>query len=196
MATQDDALSTPKRQRKAKVAQVEPAPASTEVPASTEAPVATAGPRRPLRIAAIAGMAVLGVATLYLLAMTVLWGVHHHSLTSSHAELADELAAQHAIVNSQAADLTAGEAKLDDALAELSDDAKQRANAQDYEVLFRGNSTAMLACANERIEVVRDVKNRGAYITWTLHRYDDEVASYCDEILGYFNDNIASEESL
>ena len=175
---------------RAKAAAPAPAPAP-----EAAAPVDAKRPRDVRRIAAIAGLAVVGVATLYLLAMTVAWGSHHHSLTSAHADLTEKLAAEHATVNSQGADLEAGRRKLEDALAGLSTSAKQKASGQDFEVLYRSNDAGMLDCANERIEVVKEVKNRGIYITWTLHRFDDQVAAYCDEIVGYFNDNSASEES-
>jgi hypothetical protein len=180
----------PKARPKAKAAPMEAAPPSAKSPTGTERP------RGLLRIAAIAGVAVLGVATLYLLAMTVLWGVHHHALTGAQADLTKSIAAQQAIVDSQAQDLESAQVELTDALGSLSAYATQKATAQDYESLFRANDTGMLECANGRVEVVKEVKNRGIYITWTLHRYDDQVAAYCNEIVGYFNDNTAIEESL
>jgi hypothetical protein len=179
----------PKARPKAEAAPIDVAPPSAEAPTGSKRP------RGLLRVSAIAGVAVLGVATLYLLTMTVLWGVHHHALTGAQADLSEELAAQQAIVDSQAGDLETAQGDLTDALDQVSNYALQKAKGQDDELVFRNNDQSMSYCATERVEVVSEVKNRGRYITWTLHRYDDEVATYCNQAVEYFTGNIELESA-
>lgn len=179
----------PKAESKAKAVPVDVAPPSAEAPTDTKR---RGGLRR---IAAIAVVAVLGIATLYLLTMTVLWGAHHHALIGAQADLGEKLTAQQAIVDSQAADLETAQGELTDALDQVSNYALQKAKGQDNELVYRSNDQSMSSCATERVEVVSEVKNRGRYITWTLHRYDDEVATYCNQAVEYFTGNIESESA-
>jgi hypothetical protein len=165
-----------------------------ETPRPTEAPETTAKRTLP-KPAILAGLGLAAVVTLYLLTMTVLWGLHHHSLTSARSDLTTELDAEQAIVASQTDELATLTDAFKSSLNHVSVAASDKAKYQDFTLLFRNNDEGLSECADARLELVGYVKSRYLWQPGPLHAWDNEVAGYCNTTVQYFTDNVDTEES-
>src|SRR5512143_3241460 len=155
----------------------------------------TAGPRG-AKIGLLAALGVAALVTLYLLTMTVWWGIHHHGLTSSKSDLTTSLEAEQAVVDSQSDELAGLTDELELSRGDVSQFASDNAKYQDHVVIYRHNDQALSDCADARLEVIQYVKARYIWMPGPLHAWDNEVAAYCGTSVQYFTDNVDYEESL
>lgn len=150
----------------------------------------------PLRFwVAASASAIAVVVTVYLGTMTLLWGLHVHELRSVASDLAQTDADRRATLSAQEADLAAGETARSDALADLRALAHTKALSEDERYVYHDFALVLKDCADERAEVATVVQQRYLYVTWTVHRYDDNVAEYCTQVKQAWAESLTEEDS-
>ena len=152
--------------------------------------------RSPLRfwVSAVAATVAIGV-TLYLGVMTVLWGLHVQELRSVVSDLARTDADRRTTLSSQESELAAAEAARSDALEDITALANDKASSEDLRYVFHDYALVLKDCADLRAEAVVVVRERYKYITWTVHRFDDQRAAYCTLVKESWAGALAEEDS-
>lgn len=151
--------------------------------------------RSPLRFWFGVGGAVIAlVVTGYLGTMTVLWGLHIQTLRAERSELELLETERSAVLEDREDEVKQLHADLMGDLRVVTEGAHDKAAYGDLRYVYDDYAFALKDCADERAEVVGVVQQRYLYITWTVHRYDDEVASYCNELKQYWAETLAEEQ--
>ncbi len=150
----------------------------------------------PLRFwVAASASAIAVVVTVYLGVMTLLWGLHVGELRSVANDLARTDADRRATLSAQATDLAAAETAQSDALGALGALAHTKARSEDQRYAYHDFALVLKDCADERAKVVTVVQQRHLYVTWTVHRYDDNVAEYCAQVKQAWAESLTEEDS-
>jgi hypothetical protein len=150
----------------------------------------------PLRFwVAASASAIAVVVTAYLGTMTLLWGVHVRELRSVASDLAHTDADRRSTLSAQESDLAAAEKARSDALADIRALAHTKALSQDERYVYHDFALVLKDCADERAEVVTVVQQRYLYVTWTVHRYDNNVAEYCAQVKQAWAEALTEEDA-
>jgi hypothetical protein len=143
----------------------------------------------------VGGAVVALIVTGYLGAMTLAWGLHIQTLRAEQNELVLLEAERSAVLAEQNEELEELDEALMGDLRAVTEGAHDKALYEDLRYIYDDYAFALKACADERAEVVDVVRQRYLYITWTVHRYDDSVAEYCNQLKVYWAEALAEEES-
>lgn len=161
----------------------------------TETPMtASARRRRWLRALLWSGGSAFAAATVYLVAMTFLWGLNVADLRSAIDDLSVELDASTAILEDTTARLEASQSELDAILDSVVDLANVKAQAQDYQLFFFDLAGYMSDCADQAGELVGYVYNRDRYTARSLLRSEEYVIAYYQEISAAFDEIVGEME--
>lgn len=148
----------------------------------------------PVRFSLLAATAVLLVGmTAYLGTASVLWYLRVGDLKQANIDLAGALSTQVSTTSTHTDLIITLGARRDTAQADLFNQAHRKALMQDDQVAYREMASILEQCANERSRVVTEVQNRGAYILWTVHRYDASVTSACTPAVTALRKQITGE---
>jgi len=164
---------------------------------AAKAPVAESPapkPRRLLRTILWSGSGLLAAATAYLVAMTVLWTLHVGTLRSEADDLSGDLKAANATLEETTSRLDASRHALDAVLDSIVESANDKAQAQDYQLIFLDIADYMSDCATEAGSLVGYVYDRALYVAWSLWNYEDDVRAYYQDILKAYNEAVAEME--
>ena len=143
----------------------------------------------------VAGAVIALVVTGYFGAMAILWRLHMETLRADESELVLLEAERSAVLADQEAQLEELHAAQLLDLRAVADGAHDKAVYEDLRYVYDDYAFALKDCADERAEVVEVVRDRYLYITWTVHRYDDEVANYCNQLKASWAETLAEDES-
>jgi uncharacterized membrane protein YccC len=144
---------------------------------------------------AASAAAIAAIVTAYLGTMTLLWGLHVRELRSVASDLARTDADRRSTLSAQESDLATAETARGDALADIRALAHTKALSQDQRYVYHDFALVLKDCADERAEVVTVVQQRYLYVTWTVHRYDNNVAEYCAQIKQAWAEALTKEGS-
>jgi hypothetical protein len=151
-------------------------------------------PRRLLRTLLWSGGGALAAATVYLVTMTVLWVLHVGHLRSATDDLSGELKTNKATLEETTTRLEASQQALDAVLESIVESANDKAQAQDYQLIFLDIADYMADCADEAGRLVGYVYDREHYWPNDLRNFEDDVRAYYRDIMEAFNETVAEME--
>jgi hypothetical protein len=156
--------------------------------------VVTHAKAAPVRFSLVAATAALLVgATAYLGTASVLWYVRVGDLQQANKDLAGALSEQASTTRTHAELIVPLGTQLDSVQTTVFDEAHRKALMQDDQIAYREIAGVLKQCAVKRSDVLTEVQNRGRYILWTVHRYDDGVTSACTPVVTALREQIAGE---
>jgi len=145
----------------------------------------------------VGGAVAATVMTLYLGTMTVLWGLHIEELRADRSELVQRDSEQRATVEAQEAAVFELRTTLTGNLRAVTDGAHEKANYEDLRYVYHEYSVLLRDCADERAKVLHYVRTLFTehWIIWQVHRYDDDVTDYCNQVKESWAAALAEEDS-
>lgn len=162
--------------------------------ASIDAAPSEKRPRPSLRrVGALAGLGALGLVSLYVGVMAILWGLHITALRADVADLRAELADAKAQVSDGADALSEQHGTLDETLDSVSSLVNDKAQAEDYKEVYDEFGDAFVSCADAQADVISYVRNHSIWVPGPLHAYDNDVRAYCNDLITYYDENTAAE---
>ena len=156
--------------------------------------VITRAKAAPVRFSLVAATAALLVcATAYLGTASALWYVRVGDLQQANTDLAGALSKQESTTRTHADLIVPLGTQLDSVQVGVFNEAHRKALMQDDQIAYREMAVVLKQCADQRPKVLDEVQNRGMYILWTVHRYDDGVTSACTPVVTALREQIAGE---
>jgi len=163
-------------------------------PAVAYSPEAPKRRRWPMAIAVLIIVALAGLSG-YLWWTNAQWVDQNDTLRADAATLGDQLAAARVLTVQQAEDLDIATSELESVTDRVSDLANEEANAIDDRAILEDITNAMIACADQRQEIIRAYRLNRVFEGKSRLQVENETTAACEDVKDAFEEYLDRRDS-